>query len=73
MTWQFTRRLYARAYPQYDSDRRHLDADGLLGYIVHPGTVFFAGMDNGLDRIDGRHQATTRTVFLKASYLFVMR
>ncbi len=73
MTWQFTRRLYARAYPQYDSDRRHLDADGLLGYVVHPGTVFFAGMDNGLDRIEGRHQATTRTVFLKASYRFLMR
>ncbi len=68
-TYQFTRRLYARIYPQYDSGREHLDADGLLGYVVHPGTVFYVGMNNGLDRIDGRERATGRTWFLKASYL----
>jgi hypothetical protein len=68
-TYQFTRRLYARLYPQYDSGREHLDADGLLGYVVHPGTVFYLGTNNGLDRIAGRMQATGRTWFLKASYL----
>ncbi len=68
-TYQFTRRLYARLYPQYDSGREHLDADGLLGYVVHPGTVLYLGTNNGLDRIGGRQRATGRTFFLKASYL----
>ena len=68
-TYQFTRRLYARVYPQYDSDREHLDADGLLGYVVHPGTVLYLGTNNGLDRIGGRQQTTGRTYFLKASVL----
>ena len=68
-TYQFTRRLYARVYPQYDSGAEHFDADGLLGYVVHPGTVLYLGMDNGLDRIAGRTHATGRTYFLKASFL----
>jgi len=68
-TYQFTRRLYARVYPQYDSGREHLDADGLLGYVVHPGTVLYLGMNNGLDRIGGREHATGRTYFIKASVL----
>jgi hypothetical protein len=68
-TYQFTRRLYARVYPQYDSGAEHLDADGLLGYVVHPGTVLYLGVDNGLDRIAGRTRATGRTYFLKASFL----
>ena len=68
-TYQFTRRLYARVYPQYDSGREHLDADGLLGYVVHPGTVLYLGMNNGRDRIGGRQQATGRSYFLKASVL----
>jgi hypothetical protein len=68
-TYQFTRRLYARVYPQYDSGRQHLDTDALLGYVVHPGTVLYLGMSNGLDRIDGREQAVGRTYFIKASVL----
>ena len=41
----------------------------LLGYVVHPGTVFYLGTNNGLDRIAGSMRATGRTWFLKASYL----
>ena len=67
-TWQFTRRLYARLYPQVDTDARHLDADGLVGYVVHPGTVFYAGMNNGIDRVAGHSRAVSRTVFFKVSY-----
>jgi hypothetical protein len=67
-TYQFTRRLYARIYPQYDSGREHLDADGLLGYVVHPGSVLYAGTNHGVDRIDGREHATRRTYFIKVSY-----
>ena len=68
-TWQFTRRLYVRVYPQVDSGRQHLDGDGLLGYVVHPGTVLYVGWNDGLDRIDGQVHATSRSWFVKASYL----
>jgi hypothetical protein len=69
-TWQFTRRLYIRVYPQYDTEARHLDLDGLVGYVVHPGTVLYLGMNNGIDRIAGGAKHTSRTAFFKASYLF---
>ncbi len=69
-TWQFTRRLYARVYPQYDTEARHLDADGLLGYVLHPGSVLYLGYNGGADRVAGRHRATGRTAFFKVSYLF---
>ncbi|HEY6865728.1 MAG TPA: DUF5916 domain-containing protein [Candidatus Eisenbacteria bacterium] len=68
-TYQFTRRLYARVYPQYDSGREHLDGDGLLGYVIHPGTVLYFGTNNGYDRIDGVTHATRRVYFFKASVL----
>jgi hypothetical protein len=69
-TWQFTRRLYARVYPQYDTEARHLDADALLGYVLHPGSVLYLGYNGDADRIAGRHRATGHTVFFKVSYLF---
>jgi hypothetical protein len=68
-TYQFTRRLYTRLYPQYDTDAEHLDLDALLGYVIHPGTVLYLGVNGDLDRTDRLHQ-TGRTVFFKASYLF---
>jgi len=69
-TWQFTRRLYARVYPQYDTEAEHLDADALLGYVLHPGSVLYLGWNGDADRVAGRHRATGRTAFFKASYLF---
>jgi len=69
-TFQFTRRLYARVYPQYDSGREHIDADILLGYVVSPGRVFYLGMNRNYDDLDGRTRTTERALFLKASYLF---
>ena len=69
-TYQFTRRLYARLYPQYDTDSERLDVDGLLGYVLHPGSVLYLGMNGDLDKLGDRHRPTGRTVFFKASYLF---
>ena len=69
-TWQFTGRLYARVYPQYDTEAEHLDADALLGYVVHPGSVLYLGYNGDADRIAGRHRVTGRTAFFKVSYLF---
>ncbi len=67
-TAQFTRRLSARLYPQYDSDARHLDVNALLGYVVQPGTVFYAGVNSGWDPVQGQRRATARQVFAKASW-----
>jgi uncharacterized protein DUF5916/cellulose/xylan binding protein with CBM9 domain len=69
-TWQFTRRLYARLYPQYDTGADHLDLDALIGYVVHPGSVLYLGFSSDLDKLGPRHRATQGTVFLKASYRF---
>jgi hypothetical protein len=67
-TYQFTKRLYARFYPQYESGGDHLDADLLLGYVVHPGTVFYAGYGGDFDRIEEKTRGTRRSWFLKASF-----
>jgi hypothetical protein len=71
-TAQFTRRLSARLYPQYDSDHRHLALNALLGYVVQPGTVLFAGVNSGWDPdlAGGRRVATSRQFFAKASWRF---
>ena len=69
-TYQFTRRLYARVYPQYDTEAWHLDADALLGYVLHPGSVIYLGYNGDADRIAGRHRVAGHTAFFKVSYLF---
>ena len=69
-TYQFTRRLSMRLYPQYDSQSEHFIADGLLGYVIHPGSVVYLGLNSGFDRIENRRRATGRSVFLKLSYVF---
>lgn len=69
---QFTRRLSARVYPQYDSNERHLDVNALVGYVIQPGTVFYAGVNSGWDPDlrTGSKRATSRQVFAKASWRF---
>jgi len=69
-TAQFTRRLSIRVYPQYDSNIQHLDANGLLSYVVHPGTVFYAGVNSGWDQdpVTRERRATARQFFAKASW-----
>ena len=69
---QFTRRLSVRVYPQYDSHAHHLDVNALLGYVIQPGTVFYAGVNSGWDPelVRGTRHATSRQVFAKASWRF---
>ena len=69
---QFTRRLSARIYPQYDSFERHLFVNAMLGYIVQPGTVFYAGVNSGWDHdlVSQARQNTSRQFFAKASWRF---
>jgi len=71
-TAQFTQRLSIRVSPQYDSDARHLNVNGLLSYVIHPGTVFYAGVNSGWDEdpTSGERHATSRQFFAKASWRF---
>jgi hypothetical protein len=69
-TFQFTRRLYARVYPQYDTGEHHLDADALVGYVLHPGSVLYLGVSSDYERLEGRHRPMRRTLFFKASHRF---
>jgi hypothetical protein len=73
---QFTRELSVRFYPQYDSSIQHLDLNGLIAYVVHPGTVFYLGVNSGWDHVpDAAYtglQTTARQLFAKASYRFEM-
>jgi hypothetical protein len=64
--------------------RKHLSADVLMTYLVHPGTALYVGYTDGYDNL-GPHPAlpsgslplsgapttsTGRQVFVKSSYLF---
>ena len=74
LTAQFTQRLSIRVYPQYDSFAEHLDVNGLLSYVIHPGTVFYAGVNSGWDRdlASDAARATSRQAFAKASWRFFL-
>ncbi len=69
-TAQFTRHLFVRLYPQYDSGSRHVVLNALGGYVLHPGTVLYVGVNSGWDEVQRREKVTTRQVFAKASYRF---
>jgi hypothetical protein len=90
--YQFTREWSLRAILDYNAvlsdpslvalDRtKHLSADLLLTYLIHPGTALYVGYTDGydsvaLDRVSGlvpiRNPTTStgRQVFVKTSYLF---
>jgi hypothetical protein len=74
VTAQFTQRLSIRVYPQYDSNAQHLDVNGLLSYVIHPGSVFYAGVNSGWDRdlANAAPRTTSRQVFAKASWRFAL-
>ena len=67
---QFTHHLNVRLYPQYDSASKHLAGNALAGYVLHPGTVLYLGVNGGYDKLRTRTIETARQVFLKASYRF---
>lgn len=89
--YQFTREFSLRAIVDYNAvlsdsslvalDRtKHLSADILLTYLVHPGTALYIGYTDGYDSIDigpsglrpSRNPTTStgRQFFVKTSYLF---
>jgi hypothetical protein len=93
VNYQFTRSLSLRGIVDYNAilpneslvaleRRKHLTADLLLTYLLHPGTAVYIGFTDGYDnlRVDpvsGRFRpvgapatSTGRQVFVKSSYLF---
>jgi hypothetical protein len=71
VAYQFSKELLLRMIAEWNDYDRTIDLYGLLSYTANPGTVFFLGVDNGLERPDGEVlRARDRTVFFKASYLW---
>jgi hypothetical protein len=90
-SYQFNRELSLRAIVDYNAvlanpslvalDRtKHVTADILLTYLVHPGTAVYVGFtdgfdnvrleDGGLSPITNPTTSTGRQIFVKTSYLF---
>lgn len=77
LAYQFTRALAARLQLRYDSASTRLATDLVASYEPTPGTVLHAGYGSLAERSDDPvtglrrdRQATARTGFFKASYLW---
>jgi hypothetical protein len=78
-TYQFTRFTFVRGRVDYDTLQARVFGQFLLAWTPSPGTAFYAGYDDDLNR-NGYNQFTgqyepglrrnTRTLFIKVSYLF---
>jgi len=78
-TYQFTRFIFLRARADYDTLESNIQAQLLLGYAPNPGTAFYVGYNddlnrNGFDPFTGQlepgFRRNGRTFFVKMSYLF---
>ena len=78
-TYQFTRFLFARGRVDYDTIASNIKGQFLLGWTPNPGTAFYAGYNddlnrNGFNRFSGElepgFRRNGRTFFIKMSYLF---
>ena len=71
LAYQFSKQLFLRLITEWNTYDCAVSLNPLLSYTARPGTVFFLGMDNGLESAAGRPLKTMhRTVFFKASYLW---
>lgn len=78
-TYQFSRFTYVRLRWDYDSLRARVGGQLLFGWNPNPGTAFYVGYNddfnyNGFNPFTGqtepRFERTSRTFFIRASYLF---
>ena len=78
-TYQFTRFLFARGRIDYDSIASNVKGQFLLGWTPNPGTAFYAGYNDDLNRngfsplsgqLEPGFRRNGRTFFIKMSYLF---
>jgi hypothetical protein len=77
-TYQFTRFTFARARVDYDSISSNFRGQFLLGWTPNPGTAFYAGYNDDLNRsffnpftgqLEPGFRRNNRTFFIKMSYL----
>jgi hypothetical protein len=78
-TYQFTRYWFARARLDYDTIASNVKGQFLLGWTPNPGTAFYAGYNDDLNRsgfnpfsgqLEPGFRRNGRTIFIKMSYLF---
>jgi hypothetical protein len=78
-TYQFTRFLFARGRVDYDTLAANVRGQFLLGWTPNPGTAFYAGYNDDLNRngfnpfagnLEPGFRRNGRTFFVKMSYLF---
>ncbi len=78
-TYQFSRFLFARGRVDFDSIASNVKGQFLLGYTPNPGTAFYVGYNDDLNRrgfnpfsgvLEPGFRRNSRTFFIKASYLF---
>ncbi|HEX8097892.1 MAG TPA: DUF5916 domain-containing protein, partial [Pyrinomonadaceae bacterium] len=78
-TYQFSRFTFARARLDYDSLRSNVRGQFLLGWAPNPGTAFYAGYNDDMNRngfnpftgdLEPGFRRNGRTFFVKMSYLF---
>jgi len=77
-TYQFTRFLFARGRLDYDTLGSNVKGQFLLGWTPNPGTAFYAGYNDDLNRngfspftgqLEPGFRRNGRTFFIKMSYL----
>ena len=78
-TYQFSRFLFARARVDYETIESNIKAQFLLGWTPNPGTAFYLGYNDDLNRngfspftgqLEPGFRRNGRTFFIKMSYLF---
>jgi hypothetical protein len=78
-TYQFNRFLFARGRIDFDSLASNVKGQFLFGYTPNPGTAFYAGYNDDLNRrgfnpfsgaLEPGFRRNGRTFFVKMSYLF---
>jgi Carbohydrate family 9 binding domain-like/Domain of unknown function (DUF5916) len=78
-TYQFSRFLFARGRVDFDSIASNIKGQFLLGYTPNPGTAFYVGYNDDLNRrgfnpfsgqLEPGFRRNGRTFFVKMSYLF---
>jgi len=78
-TYQFTRFIFARGRIDFDSLASNVKAQFLFGYTPNPGTAFYVGYNDDLNRngfnpfsgqLEPGFRRNGRTFFIKMSYLF---
>lgn len=78
-TYQFTRFLFTRFRLDYNGTAKNYAGQILLGWTPSPGTAFFVGYNDNLNRngrnpfsgdIEPGFARNSRTFFIRASYLF---